>query len=115
LLFFYLKYHGFIEHRISSLVAASEHSGFTRQLVIMENGDVLLVTMNCLGRNAMVVRNTVEQLAASGIRVHCQAHGGEDLTSPVLKMTMQIISVVAEFDKDLLIENTHASIARARV
>lgn len=62
----------------------------------------------------MDVRKTVEQLAASGIRVHCLALGGVDLTSPAGKMTMQVISAVAEFEKDLLIERTHSGIARAR-
>lgn len=67
----------------------------------MENGDVLVVTkLDCLGRNAMDVRKTVEQLAASGIRVHCLALGGVDLTSPAGKMTMQMISAIAEFGKD---------------
>jgi len=37
-----------------------------------------------------------------------------DLTSPAGKMTMQVISAVAEFEKDLLIERTHAGIARAK-
>lgn len=37
----------------------------------MENGDVLIVTkLARLGRNAMDIRKTVEQLAASDIRVH---------------------------------------------
>lgn len=57
---------------------------------------------------------TVEQLTASGIRVHCLALGGVDLTSAAGKMTMQVISAVAEFEKDLLIERTHSGIARAR-
>lgn len=40
----------------------------------MENGDVLIVTkLDRLGRDAMDVRKTVEQLAASDIRVHCLA------------------------------------------
>lgn len=78
----------------------------------MENGDVLIVTkLDRLGRNAIDVRKTVEKLAASGIRIHCLAL---DLTSPAEKMTMQVISAVAEFEKDLLIERTHAGIARAR-
>ncbi|SQC86771.1 resolvase domain-containing protein [Klebsiella pneumoniae] len=81
----------------------------------MENGDVLIVTkLDRLGRNAMDVRKTVEQLAASGIRVHCLALGGVDLTSAAGRMTMQVISAVAEFEKDLLIERTHSGIARAR-
>nr|WP_024968076.1 recombinase family protein [Pantoea sp. IMH] len=104
-----------IEEHISGSVAASERPGFIRLLDRMENGDVLIVTkLDRLGRNAMDVRKTVEQLAASGIRVHCLALGGVDLTSPAGKMTMQVISAVAEFEKDLLIERTHAGISRAK-
>ncbi|EAN6189749.1 recombinase family protein [Salmonella enterica subsp. salamae] len=62
----------------------------------------------------MDVRKTVEQLAASDIRVHCLSLDGVDLTSVAGKMTMQVISAVAEFEKDLLIERTHSGLARAR-
>jgi len=103
------------EEQISGSVAASERPGFARLLDRMENGDVLIVTkLDRLGRDAMDVRKTVEQLAASDIRVHCLALGGVDLTSPAGKMTMQVISAVAEFERDLLIERTHSGIARAR-
>ncbi|HGJ5856633.1 helix-turn-helix domain-containing protein, partial [Arsenophonus nasoniae] len=37
-----------------------------------------------------------------------------DLTSPAGKMTMQVISAVAEFERDLLIERTQAGIVRAK-
>ncbi|MFS7184036.1 recombinase family protein [Serratia proteamaculans] len=56
----------------------------------------------------------VEQLAALDIRVHCLALGGVDLTSPAGKMTMQVISAVAEFERDLLLERTYSGIARAK-
>ncbi|WP_082097640.1 recombinase family protein [Pantoea brenneri] len=80
-----------------------------------QNGDVLIVTkLDRLGRNAMDIRKTVELLATSEIRVHCLALGGVDLTSPAGKMTMQVISAVAEFERDLLLERTHAGIARAK-
>lgn len=96
-------------------MAACERPGFARLLDRMENGDVLIVTkLDRLGRDAMDVRKTVEQLAASCIRVHCLALGGVDLTSAAGKMTMQVISAMAEFEKDLLIERTHSGIARAR-
>ncbi|MCC8380068.1 recombinase family protein [Xenorhabdus sp. PB30.3] len=104
-----------IEEQISGSVAASERPGFARLLDRMENGDVLIVTkLDRLGRDAMDVRKTVEQLATSDIRVHCLALGGVDLTSPAGKMTMQVISAVAEFERDLLLERTQAGIARAR-
>lgn len=104
-----------IEEHISGSVAAGERPGFTRLLDRMENGDVLIVTkLDRLGRNAMDIRKTVEQLAASDIRVHCLALGGVDLTSAAGRMTMQVISAVAEFERDLLLERTHSGIARAK-
>ena len=81
----------------------------------MESGDILVVTkLDRLGRNAMDVRATVEQLASLGVRVHCLALGGVDLTSPAGKMTMQVIAAVAEFERDLLIERTQSGINRAK-
>ncbi|MFP3533709.1 recombinase family protein, partial [Burkholderia sp. SIMBA_043] len=64
--------------------------------------------------NTMDVRATVEGLAERGIRVHCLALGGVDLTSAAGRMTMQVLNAVAEFERDLLIERTHAGIARAK-
>lgn len=76
---------------------------------------MLIVTkLDRLGRNAMDIRKTVEQLAASDIRVHCLALGGVDLASATGRMTMQVISAVAEFERDLPIERTHSGIARAK-
>ena len=81
----------------------------------MEHGDVLIVTkLDRLGRNAMDVRATVEKLERDGVRVHCLALGGVDLTSAAGKMTMGVINAVAEFERDLLIERTHAGLNRAK-
>jgi putative DNA-invertase from lambdoid prophage Rac len=104
-----------ITETVSGSVAASERGGFSKLLDRLEAGDVLIVTkMDRLGRNAMDVRATVERLETSGVRVHCLALGGVDLTSPAGKMTMQVINAVAEFERDLLIERTHAGITRAK-
>ncbi|MBK4492973.1 recombinase family protein, partial [Enterobacter hormaechei] len=87
--------------------AVYANTGFILLLDRIENGDLLIVTkLDRLGRNAMDIRKTVEQLAALDIRVHCLALGGVDLTSPAGKMTMQVISAVAEFERDLLLERT---------
>ena len=104
-----------IEENISGSVAAKERPGFMKLIDRMEPGDVLVVTkLDRLGRNAMDVRATVEQFASSGVRVHCLALGGVDLTSPAGKMTMQVIAAVAEFERDLLIERTQSGIVRAK-
>ncbi|WJM92854.1 recombinase family protein [Pseudomonas brenneri] len=104
-----------IEEVISGSIAACERQGFQKLLDRMETGDVLIVTkLDRLGRNAMDVRQTVEHLAGIGIRVHCLALGGVDLTSPAGKMTMQVLSAVAEFERDLLIERTQQGLMRAK-
>ena len=100
---------------VSGSVAAMERKGFARLVDRLEAGDVLIVTkLDRLGRNAMDVRVTVEKLAGEGVRVHCLALGGVDLTSPAGKMTMGVISAVAEFERDLLIERTQAGLSRAK-
>ena len=100
---------------ISGSVATSERKGFKKLLDKLEAGDVLVVTkLDRLGRNAMDVRATVEKLTALGVRVHCLALGGVDLTSPAGKMTMGVIAAVAEFERDLLIERTQSGLSRAK-
>lgn len=105
-----------VEETISGSIPASERKGFQCLIGKMESGDVLIVTkLDRLGRNAMDVRATVERLEDSGIRVHCLALGGVDLTSAAGKMTMQVLNAVAEFERDLLIERTQAGLARAKL
>ena len=100
---------------ISGSVAASQRPGFKKLLERLETGDVLIVTkLDRLGRNAMDVRETVDTLAGMGVQVKCLQLGGVDLTSPAGRMTMQVISAVAEFERDLLIERTQSGLARAK-
>lgn len=92
-----------------------ERAGFKKLLDRLELGDVLIVSkLDRLGRNAMDVRSTVERLAGMGVKVHCLALGGVDLTSPAGKMTMAVISAVSEMERDLLIERTQAGLQRAK-
>jgi putative DNA-invertase from lambdoid prophage Rac len=104
-----------VSETVSGSVAAMERKQFARLVDRLESGDVLIVTkLDRLGRNAMDLRATVERLAAEGVRVHCLALGGVDLTSPAGKMTMGVIAAVAEFERDLLIERTQAGLTRAK-
>jgi putative DNA-invertase from lambdoid prophage Rac len=104
-----------ITETVSGSVDAAHRKGFSKLMDRMESGDVLVVTkMDRLGRNAMDVRGTVDRLSEAGIRVHCLALGGMDLTSPAGKMTMGVINACAEFERDLLIERTQAGLARAK-
>ncbi len=57
---------------------------------------------------------TVNHLASLKVSVKCLALGATDLTSPVGQMTMTILAAVAQFERDLIRERTHAGLARAR-
>ena len=104
-----------VSETISGSAPACQRRGFIRLMDKLEAGDILIVTkLDRLGRNAMDVRATVDRLAALGVRVHCLALGGADLTSAAGKMTMQVIAAVAEFERDLLVERTQAGLARAK-
>jgi putative DNA-invertase from lambdoid prophage Rac len=104
-----------ISETISGSTAAVHRRGFIRLMDKLEAGDILVVTkLDRLGRNAMDVRATVDKLGAIGVRVHCLALGGADLTSAAGKMTMQVIAAVAEFERDLLVERTQAGLVRAK-
>ena len=112
---FAVEPHRIITETISGSVAISQRPEFTRLLDKMEHGDVLIVTkLDRLGRDAIDVASTVARLEELGIRVHCLALGGVDLTSSAGKLTMGVINAVAQFERDLLIERTQSGLARAK-
>lgn len=100
---------------ISGSIATRQRREFNRLVDRLEPDDVLVVTkLDRLGRNAMDVAMTVAKLAEMGVRVHCLALGGVDLTSSTGKLTMNVINAVAEFERDQLVERTQAGLARAK-
>ena len=104
-----------IAETVSGSILAMERKGFRKLIDRLDWDDVLIVTkLDRLGRNAMDVRATVEQLAEMHVRVHCLALGGVDLCSAAGKMTMAVIAAVAEFERDLWIERTQAGLVRAK-
>lgn len=103
-----------VSETISGSVPAMSRPGFAKLADRLESDDCLIVSkLDRLGRNAMDVRATVEHLAAIGVRVHCLALGGVDLTSAAGRMTMTVIAAVAEFERDLLVERTQSALKRA--
>lgn len=99
---------------VSGSSAIEQRPGFLKLLERLAQDDVLIVTrLDRLGRNAIDVTRTVAKLEGMGVRVHCLALGGVDLTSLAGKMTMTVIAAVAEFERDLIKERTEAGLARA--
>lgn len=112
---FRIEPHRIISETISGSMAIKQRVGFSRLIDKMEKGDVLVVTkLDRLGRDTIDVSMTVEALEKTGVRVHCLALGGVDLTSSAGRMTMNIINTVAQFERDLLIERTQAGLSRAK-
>ena len=112
---FRVEPHRIITETISGSRAIAQRPEFSRLMEKMEQGDVLIVTkLDRLGRDAIDVSSTVAQLEAHGIRVHCLALGGVDLTSSAGKLTMGVINAVAQFERDLFIERTQSGLARAK-
>ena len=104
-----------ITETISGSVPAAERPGFAKLLEKLDEGDTLVVTkLDRLGRNTTDVLGTVERLSLLGVHVHCLALKGVDLTSPSGKLHMTVLAAVAQFERDLLIERTHAGLARAK-
>jgi putative DNA-invertase from lambdoid prophage Rac len=106
---------GVVSETVSGSSVIEQRPGFIKLLNKLERDDVLIVTkLDRLGRNAIDVATTVAKLAELGVRVHCLALGGVDLTSPAGRMTMGVINSVAQFERDLLIERTQSGLKRAK-
>jgi putative DNA-invertase from lambdoid prophage Rac len=104
-----------VSETVSGSSVIEQRLGFVKLMDRLERDDVLIVTkLDCLGRNAMDLTATVAKLADMGVRVHCLALGGADFASAAGRMTMQVINAVAQFERDLLIERTNSSLARAK-
>jgi putative DNA-invertase from lambdoid prophage Rac len=112
---FKIEKHRVVSETVSGSSAIEQRPGFVKLMDRLERDDVLIVTkLDRLGRNAMDVTGTVAKLADMGVRVHCLALGGADLTSAAGRMTMQVINAVAQFERDLLIERTQSGLERAK-
>lgn len=104
-----------VSETVSGSVSARQRPEFRRLVDRLEPGDILVVTkLDRLGRDAMDVAATVDDLAKIPVRVYCLALGGVDLSSPSGQLTMNVLNAVAQFERDLLRERTHAGLEAAR-
>ena len=103
------------EDATSGSTHAMARPGFAAMLGKMRDGETLIVSkLDRLGRDAIDVIATIRTLSERGIRVVVHSLGGVDLASPTGKLLVTMLAAVAEMERDLLIERTHAGIARAR-
>ena len=107
--------HRIVAETVSGNVAASQRVEFQRLLDRLEPGDTLVVSkIDRLGRNMFDVASTIDTLKTAGVKLHCLALAGTDLTSSSGTLIMAVIAAIAQFERDQLVERTQAGLARAK-
>lgn len=104
-----------ISEQVSGSTAASLRKEFSKLKDKLEQGDTLVVTkLDRLGRNALDVQNTVSWFKDKGVRLVVLQLGNLDLSSSSGGLIVSVLSSIAAFERDLLIERTQAGLERAK-
>lgn len=104
-----------VEEQISGTVPAMERPKFAELVGKLEEEDVLVVTkMDRLGRNAADIDRTIETLRARGVRVIALDLPVTEVTSAAGDLVRRMFAAFAQFERDQLVERTHAGLARAK-
>lgn len=86
----------------------------TKCLARLKAGDVLVVwKLDRLGRSLRHLLNTIDDLAARGVGFKSVSENIDTQTAAG-RMLLQVIGTLAEFERSLMLERTHAGLAAAR-
>ncbi len=104
----------FIEDGVSGSVPAAQRPAMAALLAYAREGDtVVVVAIDRLGRNTVDVLTTVETLKNKNCSLF-SLREGFDLSSPVGKLMLTLLSGVAELEKETIRARQFAGIQRAR-
>ncbi|AZP88653.1 TPA: recombinase family protein [Klebsiella pneumoniae] len=104
----------FSDEAVSGAVKAANRPGFSELLNYVREGDTLVVIgIDRLGRNTIDVLSTVEMLQTKGVKV-VSLREGFDLSTPVGKAMLTMMTGLASLEKDLIAERRTAGIKRAQ-
>lgn len=110
-----IERHRHIEERISGSVEAFKRPSFLQLTQKLELGDTLVVTkLDRLGRDSINVQQTVKWFTEHGIRLIVLQLGNLDLTSSSGALMIKVLSAVADFERQLIIERVQSGLARAK-
>jgi putative DNA-invertase from lambdoid prophage Rac len=102
-----------VDEGVSGSIPALQRPGFASLLSKLEDGDVLVVSkLDRLGRDAIDVMTTLDTLRDLGVSVRVQALDGTDLNSSAGRFMLQMLSAVAELERNMIRERTAAAQAR---
>src|SRR6516165_7396266 len=94
--------------------ATTERPGLAEALACVREGDVLVVwKLDRLGRSLRHLIEVVHGLEARGVQVRSLTEGF-DTTTAAGKMLFHIIGALAEMEREIIRERTHAGLAAAR-
>jgi putative DNA-invertase from lambdoid prophage Rac len=108
-----------VDEGVSGSVPAMQRPAF-RKLVYRitdlrdeDHRDVLVVSkLDRLGRDAIDVMSTVDELKTLGVSVRVHALDGTDLNSSAGRFMLQMLAAVAELERNIIRERTAAAQAR---
>lgn len=102
----------FKDHGISG--AQAKRPGLDKMLKVLKNGDTVVVfKLDRLGRSVLNLSDLLVRFQRDGIDF-CSMSEGINTTTPGGKLIFHIFSAVAEFHRDLIVENTVAGMEAAR-
>ena len=94
--------------------AKAERPGLRALLEHARTGDVIVVVkLDRLGRSLKDLIETVTELERRGIGLKALSQG-IDTTTPGGRLVFHIFGAIAEFERTLIVERTHAGLAAAR-
>jgi len=91
-----------------------ERPGLTRMLDSLRPGDTLILySLSRLGRSALDTMSTVQRLADSGVIVRSVTES-IDTSTPAGRAFLGIILLIAQMERELIVERTQAGLLAAR-
>ncbi len=94
--------------------ASSERPGWAKATTALREGDTLVVwRLDRLGRSLKHLIDTVNELDARGVGFRSLGEN-IDTTTPGGRLVFHIFGALAEFERELIRERTHAGLAAAR-
>jgi putative DNA-invertase from lambdoid prophage Rac len=100
---------------VSGKAHAAQRKQFGTLLGKLRARDTLVVSkLDRLGRDAPDVLATINGLVTLGVEIVVLQLGKLDLASTPGKLMLAMLAAVAEMERDLIVERTHAGLARAK-
>lgn len=105
----------FSEDAVSGTIEAFKRPLFTEMFEKCEKGDsIVIVKIDRLGRTSLDTLDTINKIKNKGVCLIVLQLGKMDITSPVGKMMINMLTAVAEMERDMLVERIHAGLERTK-